>query len=470
MTDATIIEKSLPSGWQRWRNVGRPFKVALARINPRTTFFNLLLAFFFFLLPLQSRYLLREVPLYEYGTLSVFLVEIFGWVVIAFCLPGTWEHGNMGTKLKKGFLVSLFPCFLIIWAFLSIVWAPDKLVALQVAVRLLEGVLLYVVVAQTFRSESGRSKDLRYMLWWSFIMGATIQAVLGIQQFLTQSTFASTWLGLAFHDPRALGTSVVELADERWLRAYGGLPHPNVLGGYLVVALVIAIEWLQRLQMHQRFQRLGLKVVTPILLTGIFFSFSRAAWVAALIVMVYWACSARIYPRRSDLKRAHYIALGMTILYVALLVVVYRPLVLARLTPESSGRLETKSRVERVEGVQEAWQMVRAHPIFGVGIGNYTQSVRRELRPSQPLYSYQPVHNVPLLIWTELGLVGLALFAGVLYFIVKQSRPAVLLSCCFAVLLLADHYLWTLPFGILLFWAVMGVAQGFSPEKSGLKA
>ena len=51
---------------------------------------------------------------------------------------------------------------------------------------------------------------------------------------------------MAVHKAEELGTSVVETvgADglgERWLRAYGGLDHPNILGGILAVALLLFI-------------------------------------------------------------------------------------------------------------------------------------------------------------------------------------------------------------------------------------
>lgn len=431
MTGANILEKNMSTGLPR---------SVLEKVLHGT------FAVLFFLLPLQTRWILREAPLYEWGTISIYVVEVLGWVVIAFELVRTRRLRIKDLRFKW-WVVGL-----VALAFFSIFWAPDKAVALQAAVRLFEGVLLFFVVRSM-------PHTTRYKMLWAFLTGAVLQAGLGIYQFLSQSTFASTLLGMALHDPQALGTSVVEFGDERWLRAYGGLPHPNVLGGYLVVAFVVLLLiWRGRVSGNPE-ARLPYIIfaIAPILLTGIFFSFSRTAWVAALIVMVYWACDARIYSRQSDLKRSHYIALGMMMLYMVFLVALYRPLVMVRLASGSSDRLEIRSRVERVEGVREAWQMVRRHPVWGVGIGNYTQAVARELRPGQSLYFYQPVHNVFLLALTELGIVGLALWAVILYFIVSRSKHAVLLFCSFAVLLLADHYLWTLPFGILLFWGILGL-------------
>ncbi|MBI2551989.1 O-antigen ligase family protein [Candidatus Uhrbacteria bacterium] len=497
----------------------------MPRVWPRLAFdqaFYALLAAFFFLLPLQTRYVFRAAQLYEYGTLSVFLAEILGWVVIAM---GAIKIKNEKLKMKNIWFLGL-PLL----AFFSIAWAPDKLVALQAAMRLLEGVLLYIVistVAPTF--QSGRSGEIstatpakgkRFLAslgmteWWvyAFLIGAALEAILGIHQFLTQSTFASTLLGLALHDPAVLGTSVVEFADERWLRAYGGLPHPNVLGGYLVVALGLLSYLVIRLLeegKERSIKVLLLKITVPILITGIFFSFSRAAWAATIVLLSYWVIKVLGKPspqsspiKGEEAKRSPSPCVGegggegqevahdrfyifLIIFYVLLLTLTFRPLVATRFHGDS--RLEVKSRAERVEGVREAWQLARAHPVAGVGIGNYTQALARDVRPGQPLWSYQPAHNVFLLVLAELGVVGLLLFVAALYTIVRQSKfyilhftpaneaqngqaplghfrrvPLEQALLTFLILLMFDHYLWTLPFGILLFWGFLGLSTALA--------
>ncbi|MDO8505480.1 MAG: O-antigen ligase family protein [bacterium] len=488
----------MSGSWRRLQgNVAATFRSPLWR--PKGLRYSLIL--FFFLLPLQTRYIFREVPLYEYGTLSIFLVEVLGWGVIGLWAITQRRHSEeprdeeshtvkQGTGSFARLRMTLIGLVAVV--FFSIIWAPDKLVALQGAIRLLEGVLLYLIMSAS-REQGTTKNSIATSGAWAFLVGAVLQASLGIYQFLTQSSFTSTIFGIALHDPQMLGTSVVQFEDQRWLRAYGGLPHPNVLGGYLVVALAIALMLLiayQRAEQSDkivcgrtRFCQLSLKVIIPILMTGIFFSFSRASWVAGIIVLGYLAVqslrSARIYPRvaagfsppHGDLKVAAttvplashkmlcYIVLIM--LYAALLATIYHPLVFTRL--HGTTRLETKSRVERMGGLREGWELVKTHPIIGVGIGNYTQTLQ-QFRPGQPLYLYQPVHNVPLLVWAELGLIGLALFIAALYLIARQSVVNAFMLLCFFVLMTMDHYLWTLPFGILLFWSIIGMLSAKNEE------
>src|SRR3989338_6280553 len=108
---------------------------SLSAATPKILHWSLII--FFFLLPLQTRYIFREVPLYEYGTLSIFLVEVLGWAVIVL---GFLLRQNAKVKMQN---VKWF-ALLSIFAFLSIAWAADKMIALQAALRLLEGILFYV--------------------------------------------------------------------------------------------------------------------------------------------------------------------------------------------------------------------------------------------------------------------------------------------------------------------------------------
>lgn len=71
----------------------------------------------------------------------------------------------------------------------------------------------------------------------------TIESILAIMQFMFQSTYFNKWFGLAYHDITIAGNSVVTTVSDKLLRPYGTLPHPNILGGFLAVAAIIAL-WL----------------------------------------------------------------------------------------------------------------------------------------------------------------------------------------------------------------------------------
>src|SRR5690606_23448205 len=72
------------------------------------------------------------------------------------------------------------------------------------------------------------------------------------------------------------GAAIVPVGTLRWLRAYGLTFHPNVLGGYMAVGLLVCLPLLQRW---------GMRLVWWLLWLGLFLSFSRAAWVAVALTL-----------------------------------------------------------------------------------------------------------------------------------------------------------------------------------------
>ena len=129
-------------------------------------------------------------------------------------------------------------CILELFIFISIFFADGKILALyKYSVFLLGAGLFWLVISADYN---------RIKLIWGFLAGIFLQACLGIWQFLTQSDFACKWLGIAMHNQAELGVSVIEIIGsdgigQRWLRAYGGLDHPNILGGVLVVGILLLI-------------------------------------------------------------------------------------------------------------------------------------------------------------------------------------------------------------------------------------
>jgi O-antigen ligase len=129
-------------------------------------------------------------------------------------------------------------------------------------------------------------------------------------------------------------------------------------------------------------------------------------------------------------------------------------------------RLEIKSTGERMNYFIQAWQIIKNYPIFGVGLGNYTLAAHNEINPNLESWGYQPVHNIYLLILAELGAVGFLLWLALIFFIIKQlpaTRYPLLVT--FLAVSLFDHYPWTLYFGIIFFWTIIGLSAKMSLDK-----
>jgi O-antigen ligase len=121
---------------------------------------------------------------------------------------------------------------------------------------------------------------------------------------------------------------------------------------------------------------------------------------------------------------------------------------------------ELHSLDERRDLIDMAVRLIAAQPLSGVGAANFSVMSERLLG-----YPLDWVHNVPLLVTSELGLPGLAAFAAMIGSLLAtawarwRSRSMTVWQALIGGGLVAlvsvmffDHYLWTAPQGMLL-WA-----------------
>ena len=362
---------------------------------------------------------------------------------------------------------------------ISIFFAVDKVLALYKYGWFLMGLGLFFMLI---------NKDLsnRLKLIYSLAAGIFLQALLAIWQFLTQTTFANKFLGLAIHNPAQLGTVVVEFYRQgvltRYLRAYGGLDHPNMLGALMAIGILLLANLLiQRtpLNIKDKFRGWFLVINYGLLFffsVALLFSFSRSAWLATvvgLMVMIIANWRLKFWPQNSwqNYLRNFWQSINFRSLEIrlvigfglALIIILGCLFNLMTVRFSTQDRLEKISVTERLSGFSQALQIIKAQPLTGIGIGNYTLALWHNY-PTQPAYYYQPVPNIFLLIWSELGIFGILAFGGfwlVLFWEqIKKPHSAALgwaLLAALTVLMMVDHWLWSLHFGLFLFWLTLGL-------------
>ncbi len=426
------------------------------------------LSLFLFLLPWQTIYIIKEQFLngskWQYGTIGFFATEIILWILF-FCFfiwilkaKKIFGKDNFHWNLDRLFLFSLL--LFLLYTFSSFFWAKVSGVAFAHSFFILEAILLFIFLL--FFPFSWRDS----VKW--FIIGAWIQSFLGLWQFFTQSTFPSKWLGLALHLLFEPGTSVVVGENiGRVLRSYGAFAHPNIFGGYLVCAIVLTtlFLWQEKKQKIWWYGGLALEI------TALFFTFSRSSWIAAAVWFIgfffFW-----IFTRKNWKLSLNFIP-KVTILFVSLtfvLSIAHLGLVSNRVAQSSSH--EIRSTQERLSGIEEALTLWKQHAIFGVGSGNYTAAAY-EMNPKKAGYEYQPVHNVPLLLLCEFGLIGILLICFVFFrllkliFSSKQSEKRIfipllaLILAIYACLGLFDHYLVSSYSGLIFGIVFLGLSLRF---------
>ncbi len=387
---------------------------------------------------------------YELTSVALYLVD-GAWALLAvaglLAGPALWRFRPPPSALTNALLM------LIGLATLSVVWAWDAGLALALAGRLALAGLLFWVVAYLRPPARLVHLALGLML--------LIQVSVALAQFTRQANLGLVSLGEPDFQRYPGGGSLVIQGDRYWLRAYGLTPHPNILGGLLSVSwLLLAVPFLQ----SRRWAQAAWLVLLWLASAGLFLSFSRAAWLALLGGGLLLAAAIYRRPawRRSYGRALATLAVTTIILWGGLSWRLW-PLVATRLNPES-GPAEMRSISERGSLAGYAGRLIRLAPLTGIGAGNFAVAVLPWAAESQGVAA-QPVHNMPLLLWAELGPAGLALWLWLLAAPLwlswrrwRQGRATLWLAGLAAALLAFglidwfDHYAWSWPQGRWLRW------------------
>lgn len=406
-----------------------------------------------FALPLQTHYLISTRLLagadWEFGRIMLYAVDIL--LIITVISGLMLKKINLKTGTKFDYLLIA----LMVISAISVGVASDKLLAFYSLSRLSLALALVILITKT--------KLDKKIIISLIVATATMQAIWGLGQFLTQSTVANKWLGLANHDPRLAGTSVVEAIGpdgygERWLRAYGGLSHPNVLGGLLAISLILAL-WLlvnKTTDPKNNISRDWLwLIVIALLSAGLFVTFSRTALLAALLGMIILVVS--------QLKNWRKLLPALVIISLTVSICAWHYGYLYRPRLELNSRLESKSTDERMSLMTQAWDLIKAKPLTGVGLANFGIAAWQDDEIKKDVFAYQPVHNLFLLIAAEGGLVLLIIFVALLIITIKSSWQdqdrafKLALIAALVSLMIFDHYLYTQALGVYLLWLVLAI-------------
>ena len=453
---------------------------------------------FVFLLPWQTVWIVREVFVsgekWQYATLGIYVSDVTLLLCALFFVFGTKREVWRGV-VRDRVLLLLGVFFL--WALLSSLWSIDASLAFLLAWRLFLMTLAFVLARY---SDVSMRKTLLV-----FLVSMTLQAMLAISQWVGQYVAPSTLLGVAGHDPAQWGAFVLKTESGRFLRAYGGFEHPNVLGGTLAVALLFGV-WLSATA-KRIFSRAVFLGMTAIMSFSLVLTFSRSGWMGFGIGVFFFlvlssCCSSSIRSRggsgteentfshqllsigahvrksifscsfwlswlRRDClsldtaKQSFRTILVITILSFSIAFFLVRDIALSRFSEATLAREGSLS--DRAMYLEQALVAIREHSILGVGGGNFT-AFTRECFPNVGIFvgAFQPVHTVPILICAELGVVGFLLFLLVLLLWFSSAwRNGNMLSLAVFSLLLPilflDHWIWSGHFGMVFFGFLLGV-------------
>lgn len=293
----------------------------------------------------------------------------------------------------------------------------------------------------------------RESLFYPLSIAVFYTTAIGIAQFVLQRTIGGP---LYFLGERSFSSSTPGIAlgtyfGNQLLRPYATFPHPNALAGFLVVSFFI-LTGKKTKKILEKFVEI---LVTVCFLFLLLLSSSQGAW------LVFLACGFIYLLSKYKSPLAKKTVTFLVILAIALSLI--SPVFFQKYFSQKTYLSESVGR--RISLTIASGQMVAERPVVGVGLNNFLVALKEKGGLFDLSWFLQPVHNIFLLVFAELGLFGLFLFILILtkvfrnlYARKKDTVPFVLSTLTIVLTGLFDHYWLTLQQTQLLFSLVLGLS------------
>ena len=263
--------------------------------------------------------------------------------------------------------------------------------------------LLLVYLASTVRSRSDVS-----LIVVALLVGLCLESLVALLMFATGADLRPG------HHAVATGTGAVALTSAPDPgRLAGTFGAPNAAGSYFAFMVPLAIAIFMS-SVPKGLRRLALAgCVLGLLALGL--TLSRGGWIAFVVAMFVLAFGSRGSSRRRLSRRAR---VTVTIAVVVVLIPL-SGLIAGRLLGDDHGAASG-----RVPLIEISLQMIRDHPMFGLGANNFIIALPHYTGPEFSSDWLNVVHNRYLLIWTEAGIGALVAFVLFLVTTVRNGWRA----------------------------------------------
>jgi O-antigen ligase len=358
---------------------------------------------------------------YLIPTLSIMDLGIFLLLISILIEKGSSIYLKLFKNIKNG--IVLFLLYLVV----QNIFIGNPLSILN-SVRFFSYLLVPFLVTDVLKKEN--MKKIGSPILVVFLFNTVVQGVIAILQFRGGSSLGLSYLGESRLISGMQGSSFLELGGELFLRGYGTFPHPNVLGGFLLLGIIVGIFF---------FKEKKVLSISLILLSMVFllFTFSRVSIFLGIIsILIFIFCE---YLKKGKSKFFSF----SPILFLERFKNVF--------TGGDSGLSDRSILFE------SSMKVVKKEWFTGLGLGNYVRAMEDFVpRTGKGIPLLQPVHNIFILIIAELGIIGFLLYIYILFQIVISSlnKWSYIKSIVLIFILtngVWDHYLVSLPQGLGIF-------------------
>lgn len=430
--------------------------------SPRFTKYALVV--FLFLLPFGTKKLLLTPSLYliDYTALFLYATDIV--LLLVLFLYGIKD---VIRAVKTEFPLLLFLLFVLLSYFVS--FRPE--VSIIFIVRIILFSLLAVIIKKLYET-----KELSLsLIFIPLFFSACVQASIGVFQFFQQGS-----IGLQiFGEPFVNNILLPEIAKAfigggRVLRVFGTMPHANVFAAHCVLGIISGCALFFETKTKGMFRWI-LFFGMILLWLGILFSFSRSGFIAAIFVSLLFL----IYGFFKKEMRVHAFSFLIgTVCFFFIILLSYSSI----LTSRKTFSRDEPSVDHRIVYNEIGGKIMLSNPL-GVGIGSHAlYALDQNLYEKNNLllsWLAQPVHNIFIIAFAELGVLGgcaflffissffWSFFRRGFRFLKLYVYECTIFFCIvffvfwFGVL---DHFFWDIHQGMLMFWVSIGIMMAIRPH------
>ncbi len=353
-------------------------------------------------------------------------------------------------KQKKQSIIYSTIC---IFLLLNIYYSSKPQAGLYGLLRLLEYLFFsYAVVSMVVRKKS-------LILYKGLAIAVIFQSFLAIGQFLHQGSLNGLfyYVGERTFTSGTPGIANASIDGALLLRPYGTMPHPNALGGFFLVSLLLLLN--AYVQEKRKIIIIAILVSFP----AFFLTLSRSAFLAGTVVSV-----VILYKLGSERKLTKRLLSRVSLLFwlpISLSFVSLHQILFPRILEFTFHGEDVQ---QRLSLTQAAFAMIKDNIFVGVGLKNFLIALPYYQSQLSGQIFIQPVHNIYLLIVSELGMFLsifiLFLFLTFLQRLKRNRVSSINIALIIAVLIigLLDHYILTTQQGGLLLSLIMGYLYGNS--------
>lgn len=353
-------------------------------------FEDLLFITFIFLIPSQLAYHLWPSWAFvggvrvDYYAPAIYFTDILIVALLAIFL--------LRAVLTKGVRISLRSSKILMLGTLTILVTANIYYSLLPIISLIKWMKIIELVMIVLYIKGRSTFNVRKLLVMPLLYSVVVFGVIGIFQFYYQRSIGGLFyiLGERSFTTDTIGISVVNFLGVERLRMYSTFPHPNSLAGYAGVATMLLLVSYKKKIIKSGKVLFWLSIL--ILVIVLFLTFSKTVYISIIVV----ACMYVLFKMNKQLFKKITKTLFLVIVVLSFLFSIISFPVL------NEGKYKTVS--ERVVLANVAGKAFSENIFTGVGMNSYILQLSQRDVPTNVRWLLQPVHNIYLLMLSEMGL------------------------------------------------------------------